>query len=300
MDNKQILDFGIDLVNNISAGIIKLSLEKPLGTEIGSIGASGDSTKLADDYSEQIVKESIKNFVSKNEGIKIILISEETGLVIEGVGDEGFFMILDPLDGSNNLRKWKTPSPNVGISLGLGKLSNLNERDNFDCVDIGIVKDIFNNRLSTVIRGEGSRVEGFGEITTSQESNIEDLILGFDLDVKADKYDALYSDIKHLMRSKKCFRRLGSSVMDIYKVACGEYDGFISIGGRLGFYDLAAVKLLVEEAGGELSILNPTEDCIIKKIIATKDNSIIKDTKYKLIASGNKVIKDFIFSEINK
>ncbi len=40
--------------------------------------------------------------------------------------------MLDPLDGSNNIRAWRTPSPYVGIGLAMGSLQRLGKYDDTD------------------------------------------------------------------------------------------------------------------------------------------------------------------------
>lgn len=130
MNNKILLNLGKDIVNNASGEIIKLSLKKPLGKLIGTVGASGDLTKIADKVSEKSAIKTLLKFLKKNKGIRIVLISEEIGVLELGdkKAKEGFFMIMDPLDGSNNLRPWKTPSPFVSISLAIGQLSILEKK----------------------------------------------------------------------------------------------------------------------------------------------------------------------------
>jgi myo-inositol-1(or 4)-monophosphatase len=287
---------GKKIADNVSKAIIDWSLSRPLGIETGTTGASGDLTKEADAYAEEIVFKTITDFLEGTR-YKVVLIAEETGVVTFGkpYSEEGWFIVLDPIDGSNNLRPWKTPSPFVSTSIALGDLKNLRDRDNFDSIDIGFVKDIFNNRLYQATRGEGASVEGFGRISTSSENEVYKAILGVDLDMQKGTYESVYSVLKDLMNKKRCQRRLGSSILDFMKVACGEYDSFASMGGRLGFYDLAAAKLIAEEAGGIFEILSSQpEYCIIKRIIETNDPGLLKAIKYKAIASGNRTIHERI------
>lgn len=75
------------------------------------------------------------------------------------------------------------------------------------------------------------------------------------------------------------------------KVACGEYDAFVSLGWRMKFYDLAAAKLIVEKAWWIFEYTTADASiCLIKKIIETKDISLLKSVTYKVIASWNKGI----------
>lgn len=288
ISNQQLLELGLEIVKVIAKGIQDVAKSEILGQEIGSQGASGDLTKFADDYSEKIVGRYAKQW-SQTTRQRCFVISEETGLLKLGEEFEsGIFLVLDPLDGSNNLRPWKTPAPHVGIGLAIGRLENLEVHDNFDTVDIGIAMDIFNNRIYYSIKGESSQILDYGRILGSQLKDMSKMVVGIDLDSQTEKYDYLYTKVQRLLREKKCQRRIGSSILDFAKVACGEYDAFISLGGRMGFYDLAAVKLIVEGGGGTFEIFNGMpETCIIKDIINSGNIQLLEHIKFNLVASGN-------------
>lgn len=293
MKKDDVFQLGEKIVNEVANEIVRLSKKQPLGKEVGSIGAGGDLTKVADDISEKITAKIISSFIKKKSGIKIVLISEENGITEFGKNDgsDGVFMIMDPLDGSNNLRDWKTPCPFVTISLAIGDLKNLEKKDDFDSIDIGFVRDIFNNRLYFAKTGQGSFVDNFGEIESSPEIDIKKSIIGVDFDLQSIEYDRMYSNLHELMKIKKCQRRLGSSIFDFLKVASGEYDANISLGSRMKLHDIAAVQLIIKESGGLFEVINDKADYfLIKKLIETKRESLIGSVRYKIIASGNEVI----------
>lgn len=283
-------DFAIKVVNRVATGVIELSSDRPLGKEIGTIGAGGDLTKIGDDLSEQIVKELINGFLEVNNGYQIILITEETGLLAFGDTNakNGFFIILDPLDGSNNLRPWKTPSPFVSISLAMGSLETLETNDNFAAIEIGVVRDIFNNRTYFAKKGQGAFVEEFGEIHASPLTDISESIIGIDFDKQQQEFDELYKKLEGIMRVKKNQRRLGTSVLDMAKVACGEYDAYFSVANRMKIHDVAAIQLIINEAGGVFEFLEyAPKECLIKQIINSKDNSLIETNRFNIHTSGN-------------
>lgn len=283
-------DFGITVVNKVATGVVELSSDRSLGEEVGTTGAGGDLTKIGDDLSERIVKELINGFLEANDDYQIILIAEETGLLTFGDSNakNGFFIILDPLDGSNNLRPWKTPSPFVSISLAMGSLETLETNDNFAAIEIGIVRDIFNNRTYFAKKGQGAFVEDFGKIHASPLTDISESIIGIDFDKQKQEFDELYKRLEGVMRIKKNQRRLGSSILDMAKVACGEYDAYFSIGNRMKIHDVAAIQLIVNEAKGVFELLEyAPKECLIKQIINSKDNSLIETNRFKIHTSGN-------------
>lgn len=302
MNNRILFNLGKEIVNNASEEVIKLSMKKPIGKLIGSKGASGDMTKTADKVSEKSAIKTISRFIKENKGVRIILISEEIGVLEFGDRklDEGFFMIMDPLDGSNNLRPWKTPSPVVVISLAIGRLCVLEKKDNFQSVEIGLVKDIFNDRLYYAEKGKRAHVEGFGEIKSSPEGDVKKAIVSIDLDLESNDYKKMYFDLRELMENRRYRRRSGSSILDFMKVACGEYDAFVTLGSRMKLYDIAAANLIIKEAGGVFEFFSEKLPyCVIKKLISTKDKTLLKTVKFKIIASGNQKLQEKIKNYLN-
>jgi len=298
VDNKTLLDLGMNIVDRVSDAIIKTSKEKSLGTEIGTAGAGGDLTKFADELSEKIVKETVNKFTKRHSDVGIILITEETGIIQLTDKKEGIFLILDPLDGSNNLRPWLTPSPFVSISLAIGYISSVENSINFDAVEIGIVKDIFNKRTYYAEKGKGSFVLDFGQIKPSPLDDVEKAIIGIDFDIQQSKYQKLSIKVNKLMKDKKCFRRLGSSILDFMKVACGEYETFVSLGSRLKIHDVAAAQLIVKESGGIFEFIENNSEKLLQKMLESNDSSLIEANKFRVIASGNQKIHNKVFDLI--
>lgn len=158
-----------------------------------------------------------------------------------------------------------------------------------------MVKDIFNNRLYYAEKGKGAYVEDFGKIKSSPETDVKKSIVSVDLDLESDEYKKMYLNLKELLENRRYRRRLGSSILDFMKVACGEYDAFVTVAGRMKLYDLTAARLIIEEAGGVFEFVSEKLSyCVIKKLISTKDKSLLKTVKFKVIASGNQKLQDNI------
>lgn len=285
--------FGLNAIKEIAVQIYDISRTQSLGESLNIKGSSGDITKFADDFSEKIIKEIIEKYILDKPQIKIILISEETGLVEFGNlnSKDGFFIILDPLDGSNNIRAWRTPAPSIGIGIAMGSLERLEKFDNFEAIEVTMAMDIFNQRVYTTAINEPSRVENFGTINTSPVRKIGDAIIGCSFYHQGPDFDKFWEDQKEIMRSIKSVRRLGSLILDFCKVASGEYDAYVTLLGRTGFYDLASVKMLIENAGGVVEIISgKTEFCIIKRIIETRDSTLLEKYRYRVLVSANNEI----------
>lgn len=70
----------------------------------------------------------------------------------------------------------------------------------------------------------------------------------------------------------------------------------ITISGRIKIYDIAAIKLIIEEAGGvfEENLVGDAREDFLKEILETKDPKCLEDCKFKVITSGNQDLHDKI------
>ena len=278
------------IVSTVAAELRSLSLNKPLGAKTGAIGCGGDETKTADQRAEEIIAEVITRCVAANPGERIVVIAEESGVRTFGdpTSTSGHILVIDPLDGSNNLRPWKTPSPAVAVSVAEASLANIGKKKNFELFDSAAVVDVFNNRTYLAKRSAGATVDSFGPIHSSPQLELDDAIIGVDLDCMGTTYEELQQRLKSVLPRTKCQRRLGSSILDFLKVASGEYDSFVSLTSRMKLYDLAAAGLIVREAGGIFEIVGETPDfCLVTRLAETGDNSLLNKHRFSVIASGN-------------
>jgi myo-inositol-1(or 4)-monophosphatase len=67
-------------------------------------------------------------------------------------------------------------------------------------------------------------------------------------------------DLARLLPACAGVRRFGSAALDMAYVAAGRYDGFWE--RRLKPWDLAAGIIIVQEAGGLVEALNPTDNIV--------------------------------------
>lgn len=291
MQQTQLYDLGLKLVNEVASNVITLAQTRELGDEIGTVGVGGDQTKYADQMAEDLVKSFLSNYQTTIGNQKIVLIAEETGITVFGDDtlEDGCFIILDPMDGSNNLRPWRTPSPSVSVSVALGSLATLKDKDNFEAIEVGIVRDVFNHRTYVAQQNQKSQVLEYGEIASSPITDVKAAIIGIDFDVQGEKFDQLYLQLGNLLKVSKCQRRIGSSILDFMKVASGEYDAFVTMAGRMKIYDVAAAQLIVANSGGVCEFINQKLDfCLIKELVNTKNNDLLNKYTFKAIAAGNK------------
>ncbi|MFH1788197.1 MAG: inositol monophosphatase family protein [Candidatus Altiarchaeota archaeon] len=322
IDNETLLELGESIVDSITSQIRSLSEEGPIGSRIKrrklyevfvEDDVSAGSTKsIAEDF---VDSSDIKNLLvtdawhvvedfSAEKIKKLVLIGLTVGVKVFGdkKSKEGVFVILDSIDGSNNLRDWVTPAPYISTAVAIGSLGNLKARPGLDAVDVAVVSEVFHEDKYYAMRGEGAFFKGWGKIASSPKDKVDGSILGVDTDLTGDDFKFIEGQVCPLMGKIKCCRRLGSSVLDFCKVACGEYDVFLSLGGRMILSDVAPSKLIVEEAGGifaeQVVSEGKSADDILRRIILDGDHNLISETKFNIVASGNKKIHDAVLKEL--
>lgn len=153
--------------------------------------------------------------------------------------------IIDPLDGTVNFAR-SIPVFSVSIAAALGTE-----------ILTGVVYYPSMNELFIAEKNQGAYLNG-ERISVSQRKSFDQAFMatGFPYDVDQ---DPLHCVERFAFMAKKGIpiRRLGSAAIDLSYVAAGRFDAFWEVG--LHSWDLAAGKLLIEEAGGKVSHYDGTK-----------------------------------------
>ncbi|MDR1523233.1 MAG: hypothetical protein LBS29_04715 [Endomicrobium sp.] len=186
----------------------------------------------------------------------------------EGGGKrEGKVFILDPIDGTNNFIK------NVGsytISVGYGEFT-----ESGFVSEIGVVYDCVENKIYYAQRDKGAKllnlIKGqISDICVSNNFDLSEYVIAFGCPYNKHRNDEIFSLIKKLQDKAFDIKRIGPASADICKVAEGRLDGYIEF--DLHLWDIAAAQIILEEAGGRLSVLGKSADKI--DIIVAGDMAI--------------------------
>lgn len=147
--------------------------------------------------------------------------------------------ILDPLDGTTN---YAHGFPICCVSIALLYHNK---------PVLGGIYDPFRDELYHAELGKGATLNG-RKIKVSEVERLSNslLVTGFPYD-RRKKADFYAKFITEFMRRCHGIRRSGSAALDMAWVACGRLDGFWEF--RLNPWDVAAGKLIVEEAGGRVT-----------------------------------------------
>lgn len=172
------------------------------------------------------------------------ILAEESG----ASGDHDYQWIIDPLDGTTNFLHG---FPQFAVSIALRVKGTL---------DQAVVYDPLRQEMFTASRGAAAMLNN-KRIRVSKQPALEGALLGTGFPFREQARVDLYLQIlRALIPLTAGIRRPGAAALDLAYVACGRLDGFWELG--LKPWDIAAGHLLITEAGGRISDLNGSGDCM--------------------------------------
>ncbi len=243
------------------AGELTLDYRRHLGSVRVDRKSAKDLVTEADVAVEGLIVGAIKEKYPSHS-----ILGEETGIT---KGDDSRW-IIDPIDGTVS---FVHDQPFYSVSIALeqkGVLTNA-------AVYAPVLGDLF-----TAEKGGGAYLNG-KPIRVSQCCDIGDCLLatGFACIRSGLKENNLpvFTKMMPLIRG---VRRYGSAAIDCCYVACGRLDGFWEF--NLNIYDVAAGRLILEEAGGRFSDFAGREDKLYSQVLAT--NGLIHDDLSDIIESA--------------
>ena len=211
----------------------------------------------------QVSKKGPKDFVTKTDKRveKILIeelskskknfsfITEESGKILNKNKD--VFWVIDPIDGTTNFLHGV---PHFAISVAL-QIENE--------IIIGLISDPIKNEIFYAEKGNGSYINN-SRIRVSNKSNLDDCLF-------ASNNDGIKS-----IHPKLNLRNTGCAALDLAYVGCGRLDGYFH--NNINLWDVAAGKIIIEEAGGQV---NNIYNYKINKIDIRASNSNIFDKMLK-------------------
>ena len=207
-----------------------------------------DFVTNADLKTEKIIIEELKK-AKPNYSI----ISEENG--IESNKDRDNTWIIDPIDGTVNFLHGV---PHFAISVALQK---------DDDIVSGLILDPIKNEIFYAEKNNGSYLNN-NRIRVSNKSNLEECLF-------ASNNEGIKS-IHPILN----LRNTGCAALDLAYVGCGRLDGYFH--NKINLWDVAAGKIIIEEAGGEV---NNISDFKINEIDIRAGNPNIYDKMIKKIGN---------------
>jgi len=176
-----------------------------------------------------------------------------------GSAGEKFIWIIDPLDGTTNYIHGIFPS-----SVSIGLIEN-------GTPVMGVVYEIGLNELFYAWKDSPAYLDG-REISVSFRSKSEDALIGTGFPYyDFDRLESYIDVLRHLMKTTRGLRRMGSAAVDLCYVASGRFDGFFE--HALHAWDVAAGAFILQQAGGRVTDFNGGPDWLFGgEIIAASGN----------------------------
>ena len=156
-------------------------------------------------------------------------ITEESGYIKKN--DKENIWVIDPIDGTTNFLHGV---PHFAISLALQ--SN-------DKVLVGVIFDPIKNEIFYSEKDNGSFFNNH-RIRVSKKKDLDECLFATNTD--------------GAKKTNLNIRVSGSAALDLAYVASGRLDGFFQ--NNLNLWDIAAGKLILEEAGGKINMTNNNKE----------------------------------------
>jgi len=153
-------------------------------------------------------------------------------------GSSGYRWYVDPLDGTTNFAHGY---PVYNTTLALEKDGEL---------IAGVIYDGTRDEMFTTERGSGAFLNG-QSIRVSKAPLLEEALFCTGFPSKRRHSNVNIHFYYQLAMITHGVRRAGAAAIDLAYVACGRLDGFWEF--QLSPWDMAAGKLLIEEAGGQVT-----------------------------------------------
>ena len=289
-DKKIATDLAYEIIREVSIAIRPYAGTPEAGEKV-KIGADGTPTS----YIDIIAEDKVINIL-KNAPVLSYIISEEVGELKLGKGTKRsinlseelkrddlteeetpkFIFLVDPIDGTSNAIK---EIPAYGISIAVanvpeGRLATLND------VELGFISNFGNGNFFEAEKGKGCWLNN-ERVHPSDVINISQMTLG-------GFTKSGTSSASKLVDNARRMRVLGSVVLELSYVASGRYDAFLDLRGSR-IIDVAASKLIVEEAGG----------IITSKHGEKLNNKLSIYEKAIVVAANNKILHKQIINILN-
>lgn len=223
-----------------------------------------DLVTEADLAAERLIIDRIQSHYPRH----AVLAEESSAGVVREASASEYRWIVDPLDGTTN---YTHGYPCFCVSIALERAGE---------IVIGVVYDPTRDELFAAERGGGATLNA-RPIRVSAVDDLSRALLctGFPYDVRERSEFARH--FANFIYEAQAVRRDGSAALDLAYVAAGRFDGFWEEGLRA--WDVAAGKILIEEAGGRVSHYDGAPfDVFTPPLLAS--NNLIHDAMMRVLA----------------
>lgn len=175
----------------------------------------------------------------------------------EGIrGDQAseYQWVIDPIDGTVN---FFYSMPHFAISIALRRAGK---------IIMGVIYDPMRDEMWTVSSDHAPTLNG-RPIHVSERTSLGEASISIGVSKSIDTINSSLPIFETMVRSAKKCRMMGSAALDIAYVASGRLDAYIE--GSISLWDVAAGILLVEKAGGIVTLTPHEKQADKYAIVAT-------------------------------
>lgn len=209
-----------------------------------------------------------------NSGVPLLVVSEESGATFLSKEPE-YICLLDPVDGTYNAARG---IPSCAFSIAVARYADgatLGE------MEAGLVRNLVTGDTYEAERGRGASMNGV-PLHPSKERSLGRSTFCVYL------YGTQLKELARVLPGLRRIRSLGCASLELCYVADGGFEGFIDLRGTLRNVDIAAGKLIIEEAGGRITgkdreKLNTGIDNIRTISVLAAGNSYLHDELTRLL-----------------
>ncbi len=158
---------------------------------------------------------------------------------IRGDQNSEYQWVIDPIDGTVN---FFYSVPHFAISIALRQAGK---------IIVGVIYDPMRDEMWTVSSDHAPALNG-RPIQVSDRGTLGEAIVSVGVAKSIDSINSSLPLFEKMVRNAKKCRMMGSASLDIAYVACGRLDAYIE--GSISLWDVAAGILLVEKAGGTVTL----------------------------------------------
>ena len=224
------------------------------------VGEGGDHALVLDRRCEDAVFAELEK-LHADSGADFVAISEERGEVAFGDPASKWRVVIDPIDGSMNVRR-TIPSHSLSVAIASGP--------SMADVQLGYVYEFGASEEFTAKRGEGAWLDGRKLELEGPGYGLE--VVGLE---SADP-SRIAPVVQELAGSAYRVRVIGSIAITLAYVAAGRLDGMLSA-RPCRSVDAAAAQLVVSEAGGTVEFAG----------FALDEAELGLDARYAVLAARN-------------
>ena len=229
-------------------------------TEYEGVGEGGDHALVLDRRCEDAVFAELEK-LHLDSGADFVAVSEERGEVAFGDPESKWRVVVDPIDGSMNVRR-TIPSHSLSVAIASGP--------SMADVQLGFVHEFGANEEFTARRGQGAWL---GKTKLELEGP------GYGLEVvglESAEPARIAPVVQELAGTAYRVRVIGSIAITLAYVAAGRLDGMLSA-RPCRSVDAAAAQLMVTEAGGAVDFAG----------FGMEEADLGLDARYAVLAARN-------------